>query len=604
MQFQYFATGKSFTDAVAACASMGGFLAKVNTRALAYDIKEHVPVNARLRIGAEGCRGNPGYYCWLDGTFLTVDLNIYVNTLAGTCFLYRTDAKTESAALGTMNCPGPFPFLCQMERPPPRISNTTLVLNDISTHSVNCTTDHCSPTWITEDGVEIPQNSSLHGVQQYVMGTMSQLRFTNVTEDASGIYYCRTQHNTSTYENVTVTILGKPTIRTVTTDHCSSHVVVSWTPDKQAVNLEHRIQVGGKVFSETPTTEAEQSLAINTLAPSTDYSLTIKPCTGDCTLNLATRPFAFHTGGKASSVKGLSSRLGCDMKCVVSWNPLPSSLNITSYMVEMNETALITRPKSAHMKSRVSETKGAMYKFAPRPNMDYSITVWAKNCAGTGHAVTIQSNCRVHHAAPENVAQPSVISDDALLMPKMNIPIPDEATGLISCLLVFISADPTTSSGISDMTTLYTIDELTATLTAKDSKEYLAFAISPEKFVKAADGNLMVTVGDDSQSSCDLTKTSTDAVPMKESCNKREILCGMNTKLQKDSSYRAYVIAVVNVNDSLSLSRSFYANFETRASASTGKGTATIAIMGGVFGGLLFLALVVIIVVVVKKRKA
>ncbi|XP_039260118.2 uncharacterized protein LOC120336493 [Styela clava] len=388
----------------------------------------------------------------------------------------------------------------------------------------------------------------------------SSLYLSNTNLLNEGVYNCIAKNTVGTRSGqAVVRVPSRPTILSRTSLPCESTLIIKWRSHPKAIGLRHKIilKISPRyiiVKEKYVYANGNVNIEFKDLIPSTFYRLEIFPCPLDCYSSYT----AVSPGLKTKGLPGPVSNPSIDTYkgfCKVSWSfPLENQhSDIIGFKINVS-SSLAKVPffgysiPSNTFEYLLDNYTNQTFQFPNIPNRKYYVTIQAKTCAGYGEFKVPDGECVTHTKAPEFIDQPTTndsISDNGTLA--INVKIPDEGNGPISCIFVVVRR-----TNISNVSATLYLKQRLINASVGDTvpeSEYIALSLNRTRYFQNRtnykSGNVTLTLGTKSLTTCylhgdlkhrkNISNESYFDLPMK--------LRGYNMKLSTKKSYIIHIVS-------------------------------------------------------------
>ncbi|XP_077975279.1 receptor-type tyrosine-protein phosphatase mu-like [Styela clava] len=339
---------------------------------------------------------------------------------------------------------------------------------------------------------------------------------------------------------------------------CSSNITVQWTPSNNALGVRHRLQIERvssmekKVINNTDITPLLQNVINNTFVGlnfSTTYNVKVIVCPELCKYPHITTKTVTTDATIPGPVKAFNmTHVKENNTCLIQWE-MDNTHGITEFYVkEISSFVYVASTKSTPKQTVLDKNISAEERYFIFSNMsfnrNYTFSISARTCAGTGPGIFAVGNCKTERAAPAIVPSPIVITDsggDGTVPIRINLP--DESNGPISCIFVIVVFKPEKSN----LMTFESEEDLRNIKgkTLKTNEAFIALAISRASISNEIGNMLYITrtLGDESTSDCNIYHVIVNEVNrMKREASFDGNIQANNLKLENEAEYSYYVV--------------------------------------------------------------
>ncbi|XP_077966384.1 receptor-type tyrosine-protein phosphatase-like [Styela clava] len=224
------------------------------------------------------------------------------------------------------------------------------------------------------------------------------------------------------------------------------------------------------------------------------------------------------------------------------------------------QTTFVRKPPSSdittiHGEVSVNPPK-LTYNLKTEPNRIYNFDVSAVSCAGSGPKTIATGECITDSEAPDYIEEPNIIDESPGSTRDLEIVLPNEDNGPISCVFVVVKNGPIDNNDLFDIVKLRKVSSEALTDETPNGKEYLAVAMKRYEF---SETSITVKLGDEITSGCDVTDKSA-----KNSINHYD---AKNWQLVIGNSYSTYVVTTSpNEEETVLFQQSSIEEFENGSS--------------------------------------
>nr|XP_039259555.1 uncharacterized protein LOC120336013 [Styela clava] len=337
---------------------------------------------------------------------------------------------------------------------------------------------------------------------------------------------------------------------------CSSNFTVKWSPSINALGVTHRLQiervspVKKEVINNTDITPLQQNVISNMfigLNFSTTYNVKVIVCPDLCKYQHITTKTITTDATIPGPVKAFNmTHVKENNTCLIQWE-MDNTHGITEFYVKGTSSFVyVASTKSTPKQTVLDKNISAEERYFIFSNMsfnrNYTFSISARTCAGTGPGIFAVGNCKTERAAPAIVPSPIVATDsDGDGTVPIRINLPDESNGPISCIFVIVVFKPEKSTSM----TFESAQDLRHIKgkTLKTNEAFVALAISRASISNEIGNMLYITrkLGDESTSDCNIYHVN-EVNRMKREAGFDGNIQANNLKLENEAEYSYYVV--------------------------------------------------------------